>query len=242
MSKDRFPRGRSAIVGAATFGIGEAPGLSSMELAVSASVLALEQAGLQPAAVDGLFSGLPDDFLSGLSLAEYLGISPRVTDNNRTGGSSFLTHAMWAALAIDAGQCDVALIAYGSNQRTAAGHLVSAMRPARHESPYRLPRPVGAYALAASRYMHRYGLTREQLGEVALAARAIGRRADDGDELAAGPAAARTGRDDAAAGEPCGDAIHVRWMDWSPAPSISTPARPADRSAPCLIVKSASSP
>ena len=175
MSKDRFPRGRSAIVGAATFGIGEAPGLSSMELAVSASVLALEQAGLQPAAVDGLFSGLPDDFLSGLSLAEYLGISPRVTDNNRTGGSSFLTHAMWAALAIDAGQCDVALIAYGSNQRTAAGHLVSAMRPARHESPYRLPRPVGAYALAASRYMHRYGLTREQLGEVALAARAWAR-------------------------------------------------------------------
>jgi acetyl-CoA acetyltransferase len=168
---DRFPRGKSAIVAAATYGIGEAPGLSSMDLAVTASLRALDQVGLQPGAVDGLFIGLPDDFLSGLTFAEYLGIQPRITENNRTGGSAFLTHAMWAALAIESGQCEVALIAYGSNQRTAAGGLVSAMRPSPYEAPYKLLRPAGAYALATSRYMHEYGLTREQLGEVALAAR-----------------------------------------------------------------------
>jgi acetyl-CoA acetyltransferase len=171
MSQDRFPRGKVAIVGAATYGIGESPGLGSIDLAVSASVLALDQAGLAPSEVDGLFIGLPDDFLSGLTLAEYLGIQPKVTDNNRTGGSAFLTHAMWAALAIEAGQCDVALIAYGSNQRTAAGGLISALRPSPYEAPYKLARPVGGYALATSRYMHEYGLKREQLGEVALAAR-----------------------------------------------------------------------
>lgn len=171
MSHDRFPRGKVAIVGAATYGMGESPGLSSMDLAVSASVLALDQAGLAPSDVDGLFIGLPDDFLSGLTLAEYLGIQPKVTDNNRTGGSAFLTHAMWAALAIEAGQCDVALIAYGSNQRTAAGGLISALRPSPYEAPYKLARPVGGYALATSRYMHEYGLRREQLGEVAIAAR-----------------------------------------------------------------------
>lgn len=171
MSADRFPRGRTAIVAAATHGLGESPGLSSMDLAVSASLAALDQVGLTPADVDGLFIGLPDDFLSGLGLAEYLGIQPRVTDNNRTGGSSFLTHAFWAALALEAGQCDVALIAYGSNQRSAAGGLVSAMRAPVYESPYGLLRPAGAYALATSRYMHQYGLKREQLGEVAMAAR-----------------------------------------------------------------------
>lgn len=171
MSGDRFPRGRSAVVGAATYGMGEAPGLSSMDLAVSASVRALDQVGLQPADVDGLFIGLPDDFLSGLTFAEYLGIQPKLTENNRTGGSAFLTHAMWAALAIESGQCEVALIAYGSNQRTAAGGLISALRPSPYEAPYKLGRPVGAYALAASRYMHQYGLKREQLGEVAIAAR-----------------------------------------------------------------------
>ncbi|MGS1107885.1 thiolase [Achromobacter anxifer] len=171
MSQDRFPRGKAAIVAGATYGIGQAPGMSSMDLAVRASLAALDQAGLRPDQVDGLFIGLADDFMSGLGFAEYLGISPRVTDNNRTGGSSFLTHAMWAALALEAGQCDVALIAYGSNQRSSAGKLVSSMRPAPNEAPYRLARPVGAYALAASRYAHQYGLTREQLGAVAIAAR-----------------------------------------------------------------------
>ena len=129
MTQDKFPRGKSAIVAAATYGMGESLGLSSMDLAVSASLGALDQVGLKPSDVDGLFIGLPDDFLSGLTFAEYLGIQPRLTENNRTGGSAFLTHAMWAALAIEAGQCDVALIAYGSNQRTASGGLVSAMRP-----------------------------------------------------------------------------------------------------------------
>lgn len=171
MTQDRFPRGKSAIVGAATYGIGETAGLSSMDLAVSASVRALAQVGLTPADVDGLFIGLPDDFLSGLSFAEYLGIQPRITENNRTGGSAFLTHAMMAALAIQAGQCDVALIAYGSNQRSASGGLISALKTSPYEAPYKLVRPLGAYALATARYMHEYGLKREQLGEVAIAAR-----------------------------------------------------------------------
>ena len=44
--KDAFPRGQTAIVAAATHGIGEAPGFSSMDLAVGASLKALDQIGL----------------------------------------------------------------------------------------------------------------------------------------------------------------------------------------------------
>jgi acetyl-CoA acetyltransferase len=91
-----------------------------MDLAAAASVKALKQVGLSPSDVDGLFVGLPDDFLSGLGLSEYLGMSPRFTDNNRVGGSSFQTHAISAALALQAGLCDVALITYGSNQLSAS--------------------------------------------------------------------------------------------------------------------------
>ncbi|ADP19985.1 MULTISPECIES: thiolase [Achromobacter] len=171
MMTDRFPRGQAAIVAAATHGMGKAPGFSSLDLAAMAGAKALAQVGLAPKDVDGLFVALPDDFMSGLGLAEYYGISPRITENNRTGGSAFMTHAMWAALALATGQCSVALIAYGSNQRSAAGSLIKSMRESPYETPYRLPRPVGAYALAASRYCHEYGLRREQLGEVALAAR-----------------------------------------------------------------------
>jgi acetyl-CoA acetyltransferase len=169
--KDLFPRGRAAIVGAATHGMGLAPGFSSMDLAALAASKALRQAGLAPADVDGVFVATPDDFLSGLTFSEYLGIQPRVTDNNRTGGSAFLTHMMWAALALDSGQCDVALVAYGSNQRSAAGKLVTPFRPSIYEAPYKPLNPISSYALAAARHMHQYGTTKEQLGAVALAAR-----------------------------------------------------------------------
>lgn len=172
---DDFPRGRTAIVGAATYGLGEAPGFESIDLAAQAALGALAMAGLRPKDVDGLFVGLPQDFLSGLSVSEYLGIRPKVTDNNRTGGSAFLTHVMWAALALDSRQCDVALICYGSNQRTGAGRLVSSMKLPYFEALYEPTMPVAAYALAAARHMHQYGTTREQLAEVAVAARAWAR-------------------------------------------------------------------
>ena len=87
-----FPRGATAITGLATYGIGEAPGHGSMELAAKASLLAIEDAGLRLGDVDGLFICLPDDLFAGLSLAEYLGLQPRFTDDNRTGGSSFMSH------------------------------------------------------------------------------------------------------------------------------------------------------
>lgn len=166
-----FPRGASAIVGAATYGIGTAPDQTAMELAAKAALLALADAGLTPADVDGVFTALSNESMAGLSLAEYLGVETRITDSNTTGGSSFQTHAIHAAQAIAAGECEVAVIAYGSNQRSATGKLVSSSKPFYYESTYRPLSPVSSYALAAARHMHEYGTTREQLAEVALAAR-----------------------------------------------------------------------
>jgi acetyl-CoA acetyltransferase len=40
------------------------------------------------------------------------------------------------------------------------------------EEPHGIPRPAGSYALACSRHMYEYGTTKEQLAEVAVAARA----------------------------------------------------------------------
>ncbi len=169
--RDAFPRAATAIVSTATYGIGEAPGHGAMELAVRASLQALGRVGLTPADVDGLFVALPQDFFAGLGLAEYLGIHPRLTNNNRVGGSSFQTYVLWAALALAAGQCDVALITYGSNQRTASGKLLSSLKPSPFEAPYQALVPASAYALAAARHMHEFGTTREQLAQVAVAAR-----------------------------------------------------------------------
>ncbi len=161
----------AVIAGAATFGIGECPGYTSLEMAAQAALAALDDAGIALATVDGLWVCLPDDMFAGLSLAEHLGIEPNFTDCNRTGGSAPVSHLVTAALALEAGLCDVALLAYGSNQRSAAGKLASPARPSPFEAPFRPLFPASCYALAAARHMHEYGTTREQLAAVAVVAR-----------------------------------------------------------------------
>src|SRR6266852_2151447 len=74
-------------------------------------------------------------------------------------------------MALQAGLCTVALICYGSNQRSASGRLTSMSDPPPYEVVYKPRMPVAAYALAAARHIHQYGTTVEQLAEVAVAAR-----------------------------------------------------------------------
>ena len=168
---DRFPRGRAAIAGLATFGVGETPGYSAMELTAAAATRAVADAGLTLADVDALFICQPDDFFAGLSFAEHLGLRPGYTDNNRTGGSAFMSHMAVAALMLDAGYIDCALIAYGSNQRSAGGKLATRITHNQWDAPYAPLFPITSYALAAARHMHDYGTTRAQLAAVALSAR-----------------------------------------------------------------------
>ena len=163
--------GKAAAAGAATFGIGECPGTSSLEMAATVGLLALDDAGIALAEVDGLFICLPDDMFAGLSLAEHLGVRPKFTDCNRTGGSAPVSHLITAAALLEAREIDVALLAYGSNQRSAGGGLSTPARPSPYEAPYKPLFPASSYALAAARHMHEYGTTREQLAAVAVAAR-----------------------------------------------------------------------
>ncbi len=166
------PRGRAAIVGVAESDLGEVgPGLTPLDLIGQATFRALDDAGLEKEDVDGLFSASAYYHMPTLSMGEYLGIRPRYSDATSMGGSSFVSHLFHAAVAIDAGLCEVALIAYGSTQRSSGGRLVSGSETLPYEAPYRPRYPVSMYALAASRHMYEYGTTREQLAEVAVAAR-----------------------------------------------------------------------
>ena len=167
---DHSLRGASAIVGAGLAGLGEAPGFSHLELLGQAVHAALADAGLPLASVDGLFTANSVNFLPVLSTADYLGIHPRHVDGTNIGGSSFLELALSATLALNAGLCDVALICYGSNQRTAK-RSPNFSDPPPFESAYQPSYMVGPFALAAARHMHQYGTTPEQLAEVAVAAR-----------------------------------------------------------------------
>ena len=164
-------RGSTAIVGVGTAGIGQAPGFTHLELLAQASARALGEAGLTFKDVDGLFAATLVNFFPTLAIGEYLGIRPKVTDGTNVGGSSFVDHVISAAMALNAGLCDVALICYGSNVRSGVGkHTTMADQPP-YEAPYEPRMPITAYALAAARHMHEYGTTRRHLAEVALAAR-----------------------------------------------------------------------
>lgn len=164
-------RGKTAIVGVGLGGLPSAPGRSSMEIQIEAVHRALTDAGLRPRDVDGLFTGSSHHFMPALSAAEYLGIRPKFSDSTMIGGSSYVGHLLPAALALQAGLCEVALICYGSNQGSGFGKLKSMSEPQTYEAPYEPRHPITSYALAASRHMHQYGTRREDLAEVAVAAR-----------------------------------------------------------------------
>lgn len=168
-------------------GISEA-GLDNGHFAVPGSVLdvqarcasrAVTDAGLALRDVDGLLTaglwGQPGaGTLMPLTVGEYLGIKPRFIDGTNIGGCAFEAHVAHAAMAIERGYCDVALITYGSDQRSAKGRTLAGRPPhlnMQFDTPYGVLSPIGSYALAAQRHMYEYGTTSEQLAEIAVAAR-----------------------------------------------------------------------
>jgi acetyl-CoA acetyltransferase len=161
-----------AIAGAAEAQMGLAlPGLSASDVMAEAARGALADAGLTPADVDGVFAAATQLPWASVNLAEELGIRARHTDSTMIGGSSPMAHVAHARAAINAGLCDVALIAYGSTQRSVGRGRASVQELDPWEAPYAPVLPVSAYALSAARHMHQYGTTPEQLASVAVSAR-----------------------------------------------------------------------
>ena len=165
-------RGAVAIVGVAESDLGSvAPGLTPVDLMAQGVARALDDCGLALKDVDAVFAASSQVRAPVMSLCEYLRITPRYQDSSNSGGAVFESVVMHAHAAIEAGLCEVAVVAYGSTQRSASGKLISTRGYDPFISPYEPRLPASAYALAASRHMHEFGTTREQLAAVAVAAR-----------------------------------------------------------------------
>jgi acetyl-CoA acetyltransferase len=158
---DGLQRGSAAIVGVAESDLGAvASEMSPIDLMAQGVHRALADCGLGLRDVDGLLCATAQSRTSGLALAEYLGISPAFVDTTILGGSSFMFHVSHAQAALTLGLCKVAVIAYGSTQRTVGRRHASVREYNPYETPFRPFLPSTAYALTASRHMHRYGTTR----------------------------------------------------------------------------------
>ncbi|MEE9286018.1 MAG: acetyl-CoA acetyltransferase [Dehalococcoidia bacterium] len=166
---------KAAIVGAYEYPLRRASGTSEFQIQAECARKALEEAGLSMKDVDGFMS--PAGFAS-MYMAEYLGLTPRLLDTTQVGGSSYLLHISRAAAAIAANQCEVVLITYGSTALSSAraigtggfGARSVAAWPDSFEAPYG-PILAGLYATVASRHMHDYGTTSEQLAAIAVTTR-----------------------------------------------------------------------
>ena len=170
-------RGKVAVAGVGHARLGAAHGYTEMEILAQAACRAVADAGLSMRDIDGLATCSSSATMWSMPVAEYLGLRPRFIEATMLGGSSFVSHLLPAAMALESGQCDAVLVCYGSTQKTAAFgrsegvKARSLLDPQPYEHPYRPLQPITSYALAAARHMHQYGTTREQLAEVAVAAR-----------------------------------------------------------------------
>jgi acetyl-CoA acetyltransferase len=162
-------RGKSAIVGTGYFGLGSAPGYTPMDLIAGATARALDDCGLKMQDIDGICGGTFYHMFPTGSMAEYLGIRPKWSDCDQTGGSSFLSHFLQATMAIDAGLCNTVLIAYGSNLRQVRNFGILELTT--FDQVFGIGTPMPGFALCTARHMHEFGTTREQLAEVAVSAR-----------------------------------------------------------------------
>lgn len=164
-------RGRSAIVGIAEVDTFKTEGRSPSGLAAVAAREAVRDAGLEFGDIDGLFTSSAYYSMPTLTIGEYLGLNPRFVDSTSIGGCSFISHVAHATAAIEAGLCEVALVLYGSTQRSDRGKLVSNAEWSTYEQPYGLIHPLSSIGMIANRHMHEYGTTSEHLAEVAVSAR-----------------------------------------------------------------------
>lgn len=170
-------KGKYAIVGVGETPVGKLPGRSTNSLHVEAVKNALADAGLQNHEVDGLLTNQPmhDPMRCyGVVVAQAAGIKVNYTTDLAMGGATPVGMAHHAAMAIEAGLADTIVCVHARNQAT------KSTLPQRveirdgsedYEEPYGLIGAVAMHAFAASRHMHEYGTTSEQLGAVAIAAR-----------------------------------------------------------------------
>lgn len=172
-------RTKTAIVGVGESDIGKVPHMTGLGLNAQAARRALDDAGLAVRDIDGLltaYSFTEPYFMLGTVLCEYLGLKPRYCSAMIAGGATPAIMLGHAAAAIAAGMANTVLVCTGENRATgltrdaAVSALAAAVGHPYFELPYG-PSIPGCYAMIAQRYMHEYGVSREQLAQVAVTTR-----------------------------------------------------------------------
>lgn len=165
--------GEIAIVGAAeSTRIGTVPEMSQIMLHADAALNAMADAGLKPSDIDGFACVGP---MMPQQLVHYLGITPKWVDGTGVGGCSFMLHVRHAAAAIHAGYCKTVLITHGESGKSRINATPRPPEPQSLQGQFEMPfGPMGPptlFPIPVLRYMKTYGVTHEQMAQVAVVQR-----------------------------------------------------------------------
>ena len=148
--------------------------VSTMELLIEVSARAAEDAGIEPAAIDGLLVGpqvgeTPQHVPA--TVAEYFGMQPTMSNVVDLGGASGPGMVWRAAAAIAAGQCETVLCVLG-NHRNEEPPFAKNRNPIREfDVPFGASGANLSYALLMQAHMDRYNAKPEDYAAIAAGAR-----------------------------------------------------------------------
>ena len=143
-------------------------------LAIQAVSAALQDAGIAPAAVDGIVSdaGIMPNTVPHEYLAAQLGIVRRFDGGMSYGGTGIVCAPMIAQAAIEQGLAETVVCYFGVDwgSRPGGPYGFHDLYPAKmaFEKPYGFSGQPSYFALWARRYMHEYGLQEEDLAQIAV--------------------------------------------------------------------------
>jgi acetyl-CoA acetyltransferase len=165
----------SFVTGVGLTAFGRLDGSTTLGLMSSAAQLALNDAGLKRGEIDGLLCGysttMPHIMLATV-FAEHFGLTPAYCHAVQVGGATGMAMMMLAHVVVDAGLARHVLVVGGENRLTGQSRDASIQALAQVGHPlYEVP--LGPtipayYGLLASRYMHEYGVTEQELAEFAV--------------------------------------------------------------------------
>lgn len=169
--------GRVVIAGIGHTAFGKHPGRSTVSLNVEAVRKALADAGVDKAQVDGLMVKAPTskfEMMYAQKLAEALGMQPRIGGVYDHGGASNISMISYAAMAIEAGQCEIAVVCLADNPATGTRQAYEKSYGDDGSALFGWFGTPAGYAMVAQRHMAQYGTTSDQLGAIAVACRRHG--------------------------------------------------------------------
>jgi acetyl-CoA acetyltransferase len=165
----------SFITGVGLTSFGRHEGSSTLDLMSKAAELAIADAGLKRAEIDGILCGystVQPHIMLATVFAEHFGIKPSYAHAVQVGGATGLAMTMLAHTIVEAGLARHVLVVSGENRltgqsRDAAIQALAQVGHPEYEMPLG-PTIPAYYGLVASRYMHEYGVSEQDLAEFAV--------------------------------------------------------------------------